>query len=166
MSKYGKALSGVAFHCYKGNYKQQQAFTNQHPDKEVYFTECTGMIGTDWWSDIKWFMDNIFIGTLEYGARSALLWNIAADKKGGPTFPGTDSCRPGGCRPIVTITGNSYTLNQEYYALAQAQRAVLPKDADGPRGKRVKVSVSGGMEWALRVGAYVTGRSDDKEWRK
>jgi O-glycosyl hydrolase len=164
ISKYGKALDGVAFHCYGGDYKQQAHFTSQHPDKEVYFTECTGMIGTNFWSDIKWNMDNILIGSIEYGARTALLWNLAADKKGGPTFPGTDSCKPGGCRPVVTISGGSYTLNQEYYALAQAQRATVPKDADGPSGKRMKVSVSGGNQWALRVGGYVTGRSKDSDF--
>jgi hypothetical protein len=31
----------------------QQAFTNAYPSKELYFTECAGTLGTDWWSDIK-----------------------------------------------------------------------------------------------------------------
>jgi hypothetical protein len=105
-------------------------------------------------------MDNLFIGSVEYGARTALLWNLAADEKGGPLLPGSDSCHPGGCRPVVTVKNGAYKLNQEFFALAHAQRAVLPKDADGPLAKRAEVAVSGGDSWALRVGAYVTGRSN------
>jgi hypothetical protein len=63
----------VAFHCYAGGYKNQAAFTAAFPNKEVYFTECTGYvhpciafpynaspahmsrstIGSGFWSDIK-----------------------------------------------------------------------------------------------------------------
>jgi O-glycosyl hydrolase len=34
----------VAFHCYAGGYKNQAAFTAAFPNKEVYFTECTGYV--------------------------------------------------------------------------------------------------------------------------
>jgi hypothetical protein len=61
----------VAFHCYEGSVGQQQEFTSKFPKAEVYHTgarallmyddrqaymcgtECTGTIGSDWWSDIK-----------------------------------------------------------------------------------------------------------------
>jgi hypothetical protein len=43
----------VAFHCYAGSYKNQDSFTALFPDKEVYFTECTGTIGSNFWGDIK-----------------------------------------------------------------------------------------------------------------
>jgi hypothetical protein len=46
------------------------------------------------------------------------------------------------------------------YAMAQAQKAVLPVDEGGSVGQRVQVSVSGEQNWALRVGAYVTARVD------
>ena len=47
------AFTGAAFHCYGGNYEDQQSFVNAFPNKEVYFTECSGTMGSDWWSDIK-----------------------------------------------------------------------------------------------------------------
>ena len=46
-------FAGVAFHCYSGTYTQQATFEQAYPSKEIYFTECTGSYGSDWWSDIK-----------------------------------------------------------------------------------------------------------------
>ncbi|KAG6890657.1 hypothetical protein C0992_000227 [Termitomyces sp. T32_za158] len=43
--------------------------------------------------------------------------------------------------------------------MAQASKAVYPKDAGGPYGKRIAVSVQGSLNWALRVEAFVTGRA-------
>ena len=59
-------LDGAAFHCYAGNVANQDAFHNAFPNKEVHFTECTGTIGSDWWSDIKWYMDTLFIGSVQH----------------------------------------------------------------------------------------------------
>ncbi|KAG6335099.1 hypothetical protein ID866_3988 [Astraeus odoratus] len=53
MQQMGSAFSGVSFHCYEGSVSDQAAFTSKYPNKEVYFTECSGTIGSDWWSDIK-----------------------------------------------------------------------------------------------------------------
>lgn len=52
-------FAGAAFHCYAGNSGQQEQFVNAFPSKEVYFTECTGLFGTDWWTNTKWWMDNL-----------------------------------------------------------------------------------------------------------
>jgi hypothetical protein len=49
--------------------------------------------------------------------------------------------------------------------MAQASKAIVPKDAGGPTGKRIAVSVQGGSSWALRVGAYVTARKNSADWR-
>lgn len=32
---------------------QQDTFHTAYPQKEIYFTECSGTQGSDWWSDIK-----------------------------------------------------------------------------------------------------------------
>ena len=53
MQQAGSAFAGVAFHCYAGNVAQQDQFHQQFPTKEIYFTECAGTVGSDWWSDIK-----------------------------------------------------------------------------------------------------------------
>ena len=44
---------GAGFHCYAGDVGQQEQFENVFPSKGVYFTECTGLFGTDWWENIK-----------------------------------------------------------------------------------------------------------------
>lgn len=48
--------------------------------------------------------------------------------------------------------------------MAQASKAVIPKDAGGPFGQRTGVTVSGSLGWALRVGSYVTRRVSSTEW--
>ena len=70
MTNAGNAFSGVAFHCYAGDVSQQDTFHNAFPNKvqwyfdvfnsysqvtpqEIYFTECSGTYGSDWWSDMK-----------------------------------------------------------------------------------------------------------------
>lgn len=42
--------------------------------------------------------------------------------------------------------------------MAHASKAILPKDAGGPWGQRINVTIGGGADWALVVGAYRTER--------
>ncbi|KAG2034172.1 glycoside hydrolase family 30 protein [Suillus americanus] len=166
MQQAGSAFDGVSFHCYEGSASDQASFTSQYPNKEVYFTECSGTLGSDWWNDIKWYMDSIFIGSISYGSSSGLMWNLALDGSGQPLLPGTDSCG-GGCRGVVQINSNgTWSVNQEFYAMAQASKAILPRDVDGPWGQRIGVSVGGSLDWALVVGAYKTGRVLSSDWNR
>lgn len=127
-------------------------------------------------------MSRIFTETRIQG----LMWNIALDGGGNPKLPGTDSCNGPGCRPLVTInTDGSFELNQEctscdfficpifnihyswiskVYAMAQASKAVIPKDIGGPFGQRIGVNVGGSLSWALRVSAFMTGRVSSSDW--
>lgn len=165
MNSSGNAYAGVAFHCYAGSVSNQDQFHNAYPSKAIYFTECSGTFGSDWWSDIKWYMDNLWIGSLEHFSQSGLMWNIALDGNGNPKLPGTNSCGGPGCRPLVTVNSDgSYSFNQEFYSMAQASKAIIPKDPGGPFGQRIGVSVGGSLSWALRVGAYVTGRVSSTDW--
>ncbi|QRV88291.1 glycoside hydrolase family 30 protein [Ceratobasidium sp. AG-Ba] len=150
-----------------GAVANQDTFHNAFPNKEVHMTECSGTIGTDWWSDIKWYMDNIAIGAPQHWSRTGMMWNVASNPSGGPLLPGTNSCNGAGCRAIVTINNDgSYILNQEFYAFAQASRAIVPKDSGGPTGQRIGVSVGGEKSWALRVNAFVTKRTDSADWNR
>lgn len=102
----------------------------------------------------------------------------------GPLLPGTSSCG-GGCRGVVTVSGTSWTVNQEcespripsclplniinirlslVYGLAQANKAILPRDAGGPWGQRIGVSVGGSEDWALVVSAFQTKRKNPTDW--
>ncbi|KAH9847953.1 glycoside hydrolase [Lenzites betulinus] len=164
MNDGASAFAGVGFHCYSGAVSQQDAFHNAYPNKDILFTECSGVYGSDWWSDLKWYMDNIFIGSIEHNSRSGLMWNLALDGNGQPMLPGTNSCSPP-CRPVATVNNDgSWSMNQEFYAMAQSSKATIPRDAGGPSGKRIGVSVGGSQSWALRVTAFVTGRSNSNDW--
>ncbi|KAA1474162.1 glycoside hydrolase [Dentipellis sp. KUC8613] len=164
MQQAGDAFAGVAFHCYGGSVSDQDTFHTQYPQKEIYFTECSSNLGTDWWSNIKAKLGR-WIGAIEHNSHSGLMWNLALDGNGNPKLPGTTSCGGPGCRGIVTINSDgSYGLNEEYYSMAQASRAILPRDVNGPWGQRIGVSVGGELNWALRVGAYVTGRVSSTDW--
>ena len=98
------AFAGVSFHCYQGDVSQQDTFHNAYPNTEIYFTECSGTLGSDWWSDIKWYLDTLYIGALEHDASTALMWNLALDSGGSPELQSSSSCRgsSGGCRGIGT----------------------------------------------------------------
>ena len=41
---------------------------------------------------------------------------------------------------------------------------VVPKDVNGPFGQRIGSTVGGNLNWALRVGAYVTHRVNPSDW--
>lgn len=114
MDQAGSSFDGVAFHCYAGTVGQIDDFHSKYPDKEIHNTECAGTLGSDWWSDIKWYIDNLFIGAIEHNSHTALMWNIAGNSDGGPKLPGTTSCGGSGCRPIATVySGGTYALSQE-----------------------------------------------------
>ncbi|KAJ6452494.1 glucan endo-1,6-beta-glucosidase [Mycena sanguinolenta] len=166
MQDDGGSYDGVAFHCYSGDVSEQSDFHSAFPNKNIYFTECSGTIGSDWWSDIKWYMDNLWIGSLENFAGVGLMFNLALDGNGSPSLPGTSSCASG-CRPIVTVNSDgSFSYNQEFYSMAQASKAIIPKDPGGPWGQRIGVSVQGSLNWALRVGAYSTKRLSSTDFNR
>jgi hypothetical protein len=50
--------------------------------------------------------------------------------------------------------------------MAQASKATLPRDPGGPPGKRIGVTVGGSLNWALVVGAYMTGRVNPSDWNR
>lgn len=127
------------------------------------------------------------IGSVEHNSHTGLMWNLALDGNGQPMLPGTSSCGTP-CRPVAQVNSDgTYMIHQEcsslslhlyynrpdmlliapaVYAMAQASKGVLPRDANGPWGKRLGVSVGGSLNWGLRVGAYVTGRANAADWSR
>ncbi|KAL1696028.1 glycoside hydrolase family 30 protein [Schizophyllum commune] len=154
------AFAGVSFHCYRGTVDQMEEFYEKYKDKEIYSEECTGTSNTDWWADVKWTTQILGVEATKHHAMSSLYWNLALDENGGPQLDGASSCEhEGGCTGLVEVKSDgTYVLRQQYYALAQLSKAILPKDAGGPFGKRIGVSVSGDQSWALVVGAFLTER--------
>ena len=119
-----KYVSGVAWHCYGGDVRVQAALHDARPDKDTWFTECSGGEWTPRWADnLQYFVRTLVIGTTRGWARGVLLWNLALDEHYGPHLGG---CRD--CRGVVTIDSatGEVTRNVEYYALAHASRFVRP----------------------------------------
>ncbi|WBS02616.1 glycosyl hydrolase [Pseudoduganella sp. SL102] len=117
-------VAGVAWHCYGGDVRVQAALHDTWPDKETWFTECSGGgWAPDWSNNLMYFTRTLVIGTTRGWARGVLLWNLALDENGGPHLGGC-----GNCRGVVTIDSRTgeVTRNVEYYALAHASRFVRP----------------------------------------
>jgi glucosylceramidase len=119
-----KYVSGVAWHCYEGDVPAQSQVHDAFPDKDVWFTECSG---GEWQpkfgETLGWMTNKLIIGAANNWSRGTLLWNLALDPAHGPHKGGC-----GDCRGVVTIdpaTG-AITRNVEYYVLGHASRFVLP----------------------------------------
>ncbi len=117
-------VQGVAWHCYGGNVSAQGAVHDRYPDKDTYFTECSG----GEWSpkfeeNLKWTTANLIIGATRNWARGVLMWNLALDENHGPHLGGCDNCRG-----VVTIDSKTGTYRREvdYYALGHASKFVKP----------------------------------------
>jgi glucosylceramidase len=113
-------VTGTAFHCYAGNVSSQLTVHDAFPDKAIMVSECTGLVGSMFGSDLRWLMHNLFIGATRRWATSVLMWNLALDQDSGPQNGGCPICRG-----VVTIdreTG-AVTYNVEYYALGHASLA-------------------------------------------
>ena len=56
-------ISGVAFHCYAGVPSAQSTVKAAYPDKDIYFTECSGTfsLGT-FASNLLWDTNVLIIG--------------------------------------------------------------------------------------------------------
>ncbi len=117
-------VSGVAWHCYAGNVAAQDSVHAAHPDKDAYFTECSGGgWATVFGDNLRFDVGTLIIGATRGWARGVALWNLALDETGGPHLGGC-----GNCRGVITIDSRTgkVTRNVEYYALAHASRFVRP----------------------------------------
>jgi glucosylceramidase len=117
-------VAGVAWHCYGGEVAAQSVVHDAYPDKDAFFTECSGGAWAPKFGDnLAWTVRHLIIGATRHWARGVLMWNLALDDKHGPH---TGGC--GDCRGVVTINSSDGTVtrNEEYYAFAHASRFVRP----------------------------------------
>jgi glucosylceramidase len=121
-------VAGTAYHCYSGDPSAQTALHDAHPDKGIWFTECSGSHGPDD-PPAKFFRDtltfharNITIGTTRNWAKSAIAWNIALDASNGPHNGGCDTCTG-----LLTLQADgTVTTNAEYYTIGHLSKFVKP----------------------------------------
>ncbi|WP_034341708.1 glycoside hydrolase family 30 protein [Deinococcus misasensis] len=119
---------GSAWHCYAGDTSTMVStttyFRNTYPNKGIFFTECSGTFEHNNFGDnLKWNMQNLFIGGTKNGAKTVALWSLAQDPYGNPHLGGC-----GNCRGVVTInqSNGAVTLNEEFYSIAHFARFVWP----------------------------------------
>lgn len=117
-------VAGVAWHCYEGDVPAQSQVHQAHPDKDTWFTECSGGEWAPKFGEtLGWMTEKLIIGATNHWSRGTLLWNLALDPQFGPHKGGC-----GNCRGVVTIDPASakVTRNVEYYVLGHASRFILP----------------------------------------
>jgi glucosylceramidase len=117
-------LAGSAFHAYAGDVSAMSIVHNAYPDKGLYFTEISGgQWGSGFNSDLRWTMQNIFIGSTLNWSKNALMWNLALDQNFGPQNGGCTNCTG-----VVTINspGGSVNKTYAYYAIAHMSKLVRP----------------------------------------
>lgn len=127
-STAGRWLAGTAYHCYAGDQKRMTELHHRFPDKDIWFTECSGSHGpsdppAQFFSDtLKWHARNLTLGVTRNWARSMITWNIALRPDGGPHNGGCDTCTG-----VVTVQPDgSVTRNAEYYTIGHLARFVRP----------------------------------------
>ncbi len=125
-STAGQYTAGVAWHCYSGDPSAQTTVHNAYPNKDTYFTECSGSQSSNpanTFSDsLDWQTENLIIGATRNWAKSVVTWNMALNPSGGPSMNCTT------CTGVVTVdnSAGTATYNAEYYVLGQASKFVKP----------------------------------------
>jgi len=118
-------LAGSAFHCYAGDVNAQFTVKNAYPNKDIWFTECSGTVGSNFADDLVWNAETLLIGATRNWGRSVSLWNLVLDQNSGPQNGGCTKCRG-----VVTVDESTIpatiTNNVEYYILGHAAKFVQP----------------------------------------
>ncbi|MEV6285629.1 ricin-type beta-trefoil lectin domain protein [Kribbella sp. NPDC051770] len=121
----GNNVVGSAWHCYGGNPSGQSVVRNAQPNKEIFFTECSGTKSGDdastFRDSLRWQGINLAIGTTRNWARTVTTWNMALNNANGPVI---GSC--GNCTGVATVDGNNVAYNAEYYVLGHLSKFVRP----------------------------------------
>jgi glucosylceramidase len=120
-------FAGTAFHCYSGDPESQSALHDQHPDKDIYFTECSGTESGDpattFPDTLHWHTRFLTVGAARNWAKTVITWNLALDPANGPHNGGCDTCK--GVVTIDPATGRAIR-KADYYVLGHVTKFVHP----------------------------------------
>lgn len=117
-------IAGTAFHCYAGDVSAMSQVNAQHPDRGIYFTECSGGdFSPDFGNNLSWNSDNLIVGATRNWAKTVVFWNLALNESSGPQNGGCSNCRG-----VVTINSGSGAVDRsvEYYLLGHIAKFVQP----------------------------------------
>jgi glucosylceramidase len=114
----GRALAGIAWHCY-GGMQVMSALHALHRSVDQVVSECAPGI-------IPYPPAEVAISALRNWATSVALWNLALDPSGGPVEAPNSACA--GCTGVVTISERTHaaTRGLNYYQLGQVSKFVRP----------------------------------------
>lgn len=127
-SKASKWIAGTAFHCYYGDPSAQTELHNQFPNKDIWFTECSGSHGVDdppakfFRDTLTWHARTVTLGVTRNWAKTAVNWNIALDENGGPHLGGCNTCTG----LVTSHPDGTVTTNAEYYTIGHLSKFVKP----------------------------------------
>jgi glucosylceramidase len=112
-------LTGISWHCYRGEPDVMGSFHNQFPELEEIVAECSPEI-------LGFETIELLISSLRDYASTVLVWNLALDSDGGPVQAPDRGCP--GCRGIVTVSEDDGSVqnNVKYYELGQVSKFVQP----------------------------------------
>jgi glucosylceramidase len=120
-------LTGTAYHCYYGDPESQSAMHDAFPTKDIYFTECSGIVSgnpaTTFPDTLHWHTRYLTVGAVRNWAKTVITWNLALDPNGGPHNGGCDTCT--GVVTIDPATGQA-TPAADYYVLGHVSKFVRP----------------------------------------
>ena len=122
-SAANRYLAGSSFHCYGGDVGAQAQVRQAYPNKHIWFTECSGTVGSGFAGDLAWNAEHLLIGATRNWARSVILWNLALDQHSGPSNGGCTNCR-GVVTVDASISPARITRNVEYYVLGHLGKFV------------------------------------------
>ena len=118
-------LDGTAFHCYSGDPSAQSTLHDAYPNKNIYFTECSGIESGDpattFPDTLHWHSRFLTIGATRNWAKNVITWNAALDPEGGPHNGGCDTCT--GVVKIDPATGEA-SREADYYVLGHVTKFV------------------------------------------
>ena len=120
-------IDGTAFHCYAGDPARQTELQHRFRDKGVWFTECSGSHGAadppaQFFADtLKWHTRNLVLGVTRNWGKTVVNWNLALHPDGGPHNGGCDTCTG-----VITVDGDAWSQNAEYFTLGHLARFVKP----------------------------------------
>ncbi|MFF1846296.1 discoidin domain-containing protein [Streptomyces sp. NPDC058217] len=123
-----KWIAGTAYHCYSGDPSAQSALHDAHPDKGIWFTECSGSHGAGdtpaqiFRSTLTWHARTITVGTTRNWAKSVADWNLVLDADGGPHNGGCDTCSA----LLAVQPDGTVTTSAEYYTIGHLAKFVRP----------------------------------------
>ncbi|WP_436534178.1 discoidin domain-containing protein [Actinoplanes sp. HUAS TT8] len=127
-SPAAKWLAGTAYHCYSGDPAAQTALHDAHPDKGIWFTECSGSHGagdTDeqiFRGTLTWHARTLAVGVPRNWAKSVVNWNIALDSTGGPHLGGCGTCTG----LLTLLPDGTVRPDAEYFTIGHLSKFVRP----------------------------------------